>query len=109
MSTLSPERWQAASRYLQGRPITEFCDEQRLTIRHRIELFIPVCMAVQHAHVKGIIHRDIKLGNVLVAISDQRPAPKVIDFGIAKAFDQRQEAYGELDRGLASRMSPSAE
>ncbi len=73
--------------HVPGRTITEFCDEQRMTIRQRIELFIPVCLAVQHAHRKGIIHRDIKPSNVLVAMTDGRPAPKVIDFGIAKAID----------------------
>src|SRR5262249_6052418 len=60
-------------------------DAKRLTPRERLELFVPVCHALQHAHQKGIIHRDIKPSNVLVAPYDDRPVPKVIDFGLAKA------------------------
>ncbi len=71
---------------VNGIPITEYCDQQQLTARERLELFIPVCQAVQHAHQKGIIHRDIKPTNVLVALYDGRPVPKVIDFGVAKAI-----------------------
>jgi serine/threonine protein kinase/WD40 repeat protein len=74
---------------VKGVPITRYCDEQRLTPRARLELFLPVCWAIQHAHQKGIIHRDIKPSNVLVAPNDGRPVPKVIDFGIAKATGQR--------------------
>ncbi len=70
---------------LKGTPITEYCDARRLTPRQRLELFIPVCQAVQHAHQKGIIHRDIKPSNVLIVLYDDRPVPKIIDFGIAKA------------------------
>src|SRR5262249_45449918 len=70
---------------VQGVPITRYCDEHRLTLRQRLELFVPVCQAVQHAHHKGIIHRDLKPSNVLVARYDDRPVPKVIDFGVAKA------------------------
>ncbi len=69
-------------------PITKYCDEHHLTPRQRLELFIPVCQAVQHAHQKGIIHRDIKPSNVLVALYDGKPVPKVIDFGVAKAAGQ---------------------
>jgi WD40 repeat protein/serine/threonine protein kinase len=74
---------------VKGIPITEFCDKNRLTPHERLELFIPVCQAVQHAHQKGIIHRDIKPSNVLVTMYDDRPAPKVIDFGVAKAIEQK--------------------
>ena len=74
---------------VKGVPITEYCDEQQLTPRQRLELFIPVCQAIQHAHQKGIIHRDIKPSNVLVTLYDGKPVPKVIDFGVAKAIDQR--------------------
>ena len=73
---------------VKGVPITKFCDERKLTPRERLELFVPVCYAIQHAHQKGIIHRDIKPNNVLVALYDGRPVPKVIDFGVAKAAGQ---------------------
>jgi serine/threonine protein kinase/tetratricopeptide (TPR) repeat protein len=74
---------------VKGVPITRYCDERRLTPRERLELFIPVCQAVQHAHQKGIIHRDLKPSNVLVGLYDGRPVPKVIDFGVAKAAGQK--------------------
>jgi serine/threonine protein kinase/tetratricopeptide (TPR) repeat protein len=73
---------------VKGVPITKFCDERKLTPRQRLELFVPVCQAIQHAHQKGVIHRDIKPSNVLVALYDDRPVPKVIDFGVAKAAGQ---------------------
>ena len=71
-----------------GIPITEYCDQNRLTPKERLELFVPVCHGIQHAHQKGIIHRDIKPTNVLVTLQDGKPVPKVIDFGIAKAIDR---------------------
>jgi serine/threonine protein kinase len=74
---------------VHGVPITTYCDDNRLTPRQRLELFVPVCRAVQHAHQKGIIHRDIKPSNVMVTLYDGRPVPKVIDFGVAKATEQR--------------------
>ena len=74
---------------VKGVPITKYCDEHHLTPRQRLELFIPVCQAVQHAHQKGIIHRDLKPSNVLVALYDGKPVPKVIDFGVAKAAGQQ--------------------
>ncbi len=74
---------------VHGIPITKYCDDNRLTPRERLELFIPVCQAIQHAHQKGIIHRDIKPSNVMVTLYDGQPVPKVIDFGVAKATEQR--------------------
>ena len=70
---------------VKGVPITEYCDAHKLTPKERLELFVPVCQAIQHAHQKGIIHRDIKPSNVLIALYDDKPVVKVIDFGVAKA------------------------
>ena len=74
---------------VNGKPITEYCDEERLTTEQRLKLFTSVCRAVQHAHQKGIIHRDLKPNNILVAEFDGEPVAKVIDFGIAKATGQQ--------------------
>ncbi|UCE61539.1 MAG: serine/threonine protein kinase [Phycisphaerales bacterium] len=74
---------------VKGSTITEYCNQNKLTVRERLELFLSVCQAVQHAHQKGIIHRDLKPNNVLVTLQDNTPIPKVIDFGIAKATSQR--------------------
>ena len=74
---------------VNGVPLTEYCDRNKLSIRERLELFVPVCKAVQHAHTKGIIHRDLKPSNVLVALYDGVAVPKVIDFGLAKATEHQ--------------------
>jgi len=70
---------------IQGIPVTEYCDKNRLSIRQRLKLFVDVCHGVNHAHQKGIIHRDLKPSNILVTDTDEGPVPKIIDFGIAKA------------------------
>lgn len=86
-----------------GKPITKYCDEKHLSVRERIQLFIPVCQAVQHAHMKQVLHRDLKPTNILVAEVDGVPVPKIIDFGIAKAMSPDEE---EL---LASRLRTAAD
>jgi WD40 repeat protein/serine/threonine protein kinase len=96
---------------VKGVPITRYCDELHLSLRERLELFVPVCQAIQHAHQKGIIHRDIKPANVLMAVQDGKPMPKVIDFGVAKALHQRltdQSLYTEIGQiiGTLEYMSP---
>jgi serine/threonine protein kinase len=74
---------------VKGVPVTDYCDANNLSTRERLELFVPVCNAVQHAHSKGIIHRDLKPTNVLVTMADGLPVPKVIDFGVAKATEAK--------------------
>src|SRR5205814_385757 len=96
---------------VKGVPITRYCDEQNLTPKERLELFLPVCQAVQHAHQKGIIHRDLKPSNVMVCLYDGRPVPKVIDFGVAKAAGPRltdRTLFTELGQvvGTLEYMSP---
>ncbi len=94
-----------------GVPMTKYCDQVNLSIRERLELFVPVCRAVQHAHQKGIIHRDLKPSNILVCMQDGKPLPKVIDFGVAKALHQRlteATVYTEIGAiiGTLEYMSP---
>ena len=97
--------------FVEGAPITKFCDEHRLPLAERLELFARVCLALQHAHQKGIVHRDLKPSNILVARRDGVPAPKVIDFGIAKATQGRlteHTLYTGVDQfiGTPAYMSP---
>lgn len=80
--------------YIQGQPITRFCEEHALSLRQRIELFLRVCDGVQHAHQKGVVHRDIKPGNVLVSEIDGVPAPHLIDFGIAAGTGDATQPAG---------------
>ncbi|MEE8568338.1 MAG: serine/threonine-protein kinase, partial [Anaerolineales bacterium] len=75
--------------YVKGISITEYCDRYKLSTQERLRLFIPLCEAIQHAHQKGIIHRDIKPSNVLVMLHNEKPIPKIIDFGVVKALHQR--------------------
>jgi len=96
---------------VKGVPITEYCDTVHLTPKDRLQLFVPVCQAIQHAHQKGIIHRDVKPSNVLVTMQDGKPVPKIIDFGIAKATELRLTErslftqYGTI-MGTLEYMSP---
>jgi serine/threonine protein kinase/tetratricopeptide (TPR) repeat protein len=75
--------------YVAGVPITEYCDNHQLSIKERLELFMQVCEGVRHAHQKAVIHRDLKPSNILVMEVDERAAPKIIDFGVAKALSQK--------------------
>jgi serine/threonine protein kinase/tetratricopeptide (TPR) repeat protein len=100
-----------AMELVKGLPLTKYCDDARLSPRERLQLFIPVCQAVQHAHQKGIIHRDLKPSNILVGLYDGRPVPKVIDFGVAKVTGPRlteQSVYTEVGSmiGTLEYMSP---
>lgn len=96
---------------VKGIPITDFCDEAKLSSRERLELFVDVCRAVQHAHQKGIIHRDLKPSNVMVTLHDDKPVVKVIDFGVSKALSSKltektiYTAYGQMI-GTPLYMSP---
>src|SRR5689334_4097685 len=96
---------------VHGVKITDYCDQNRVSMQERLELFIQVCNAVQHAHQKGIIHRDLKPSNIMVTMHDGVPVPKVIDFGIAKATEQRLTdktlftSYAQL-MGTPAYMSP---
>jgi WD40 repeat protein/serine/threonine protein kinase len=96
---------------VRGIRITDYCDQNQLTTQQRLELFIKVCQAIQHAHQKGIIHRDVKPSNILVTMHDGLPVPKVIDFGIAKATEGRltdATVYTQLHQfiGTPAYMSP---
>ncbi len=97
---------------VKGIPITAFCDQHQYGLRQRLELFITVCRAVQHAHLKGIIHRDLKPSNVIVELHDVLPVVKVIDFGIAKATNQRlsdQTVYTQFSQMIGTPMYMSPE
>lgn len=96
---------------VQGQPITKYCDEHRFSVRRRLEVFIQVCNALEHAHQKGIIHRDIKPTNIMVTDQDGAPLPKIIDFGIAKATAGRNSEQTSVTRmgemvGTPLYMSP---
>jgi serine/threonine protein kinase len=100
-----------AMELVRGEPLTEYCDKNRLTVRERLRLFLQVCEGVQHAHQKGVIHRDLKPSNILVTIRDEKPVPKIIDFGVAKATSQRlteKTLYTQLGQwvGTPVYMSP---
>ena len=96
---------------VKGIPVTKYCDENNLTTQERLELFVPICKAIQHAHQKGVIHRDIKPNNIMITLHDGVPVPKVIDFGIAKATQQELTEhtvftqYGQFI-GTPAYMSP---
>lgn len=97
--------------FVKGVPVTEYCDTHRLNNRERLELFLEICRGVQHAHQKGLIHRDIKASNILVTIHDDKAVPKIIDFGVAKATAQRlteRTMFTEMGQliGTPEYMSP---
>ncbi len=97
--------------YVKGIPITDYCDTHRQNTEERLKVFVQVCKGVQHAHQRGVIHRDMKPSNILVTIQDDQPIPKIIDFGIAKATSQRlteRTVFTELGQwiGTPEYMSP---
>jgi serine/threonine protein kinase len=95
-----------AMEYVSGLPITRYCDQKKLKIRERLELFIRVCDGVQHAHQKAIIHRDLKPSNILVTELDGKPEPRIIDFGLAKATTRPSADQTLLTRGGAPMGTP---
>ncbi len=100
-----------AMEWVNGKPVTQHCDEHRLSVRDRLRIFVEVCRAIHHAHQKGIIHRDVKPSNVLVVSLEGRAVPKVIDFGIAKATQEPLTEHGDLTGvrqliGTPAYMSP---
>jgi serine/threonine protein kinase/tetratricopeptide (TPR) repeat protein len=100
-----------AMEYVPGVPLTQYCDDNKLTTRERLEMLVKVCQAVHHAHQKGIIHRDLKPSNILVMLQDGKSTPKVIDFGVAKAISARlteRTLFTETGRllGTPEYMSP---
>jgi serine/threonine protein kinase len=100
-----------AMEYVDGRPINRYCDEERLTSRQRVKLLADVCQGIQAAHQRGIIHRDLKPSNILVTTQSGKPVPKIIDFGVAKATDQRvaeRKQFTQLGQliGTPEYMSP---
>ncbi len=96
---------------VRGTKITDYCNEHRLNVNRRLDLFVQVCNAIQHAHQKGVIHRDIKPSNILIALHDGQPVPKVIDFGISKSIEETLPANTEAPArirfiGTPDYMSP---
>jgi len=109
----TPEGWlYFAMELVHGPIVTRYCDERRLGLRARLELFLPLCDGLRHAHQKGILHRDLKPSNVLVTEVAGRPVPKIIDFGIALAVDSSQPTGPETDDrrllGTPEYMSPES-
>ena len=102
-----------AMEFVDGRPITDYCDQHRLPLEERLGLFVALCRGVEHAHRRGVLHRDIKPANALVTEVDGKPAPKIIDFGIAKAIGERlgdeslHTSHGVV-MGTPDYMSPEA-
>ena len=84
---------------VEGVPVNDYCDQRRLTIQQRVKLFLDICDAVQHAHERGVIHRDLKPANILVAMENDLPVPKIIDFGIAKAMTSTLESPNRTGSG----------